>query len=116
MRTTKGMRLPTIWKKCLEMWDWIVEQIKAGDTRSVAVLKNEWCYRNGWDLQYTCFFCDYAVRHSKCSMGYYCHVCPGRMIDVLFQCTRDAYFWSEKPIKFRAELHRLNKKRLVKGK
>lgn len=105
MKTTQGMRIATVWKLCIEMWDWIAERIRAGDRRDVDTLKDIWCEEHGYSLEVSCFFCDKA--------GFDCRACPAREIDTAFDCYVDSpYIYSERPLKFHAKLHRMNKKRL----
>lgn len=116
MKTTKGMRSATVWKLCIEMWDWIAERIRVGSTDSVETLKRQWCAKKGYDLYAKCFFCDWAKRHTKRVL--FCSKCPGRNITKTFSCQALAYDYQHDPLKFRAKLHRMNTKRLkmLKGK
>ena len=116
MKTTKGMRVATVWKLCLEMWDWIVERILAGDERDVSELKLAWCKGHNFDLRAACFFCDYALRVSgeRFLFEEACICCPGKAVSPRFDCQNEAYDWDYEPLRFHAKLHRMNKKRLKK--
>ena len=115
MKTTKGMKIATVWKLCLDMWDWIVYRIRAGDKRDVNELKLAWCKGRNFDLRAACFFCDYALlRTPSGDLSKACHLCPGVQVHKSFCCHRKEYFWFGSPLKFHAKLHRMNKKRLKK--
>lgn len=116
MKTTKGMKEATVWKLCIEMWDWIAEQIRAGSKRKIWELKDQWCGENGYTLENSCFFCDYQERHPKQGDGISCHGCPGYMIAPRFDCFDGAYSFVSEPLKFHAKLHRMNKERLRRSK
>ncbi len=105
MKTTKGMRVATVWKLCIEMWDWIAEMIRAGDERNIDDLKDVWCEQYGYELEMSCFFCDKAEG--------YCEQCQGTTIDPTFMCHGEStYHYYTDPLKFHAKLHRMNDKRL----
>ena len=59
-----------------------------------------------------CFFCVYAGYKSSGRIP--CSKCPGKLVNRRFSCFDSAYHWENKPIKFAAEINRLNKIR--KGK
>ncbi len=101
MKNTKGMRLTTVWKLCVEMWDWIAERIRAGDERSVGKLKRAWAESHGWGSN-CCFFCLAAPGG--------CTDCPGKKVTPRFHCMNTAYDYLCEPLKFHAKLHRMYKK------
>lgn len=107
LKTTKGMRKATVWKLCLEMWDWIAEMIRAGDDRGIWGLKRAWLTEHGYAMENECFFCDWAIADGKnCEND-----CPGTVVDPRFRCDRTAYHYDDAPLKFHAKLHRMDKKR-----
>jgi len=106
MRTTKGMRIATVWRLCIEMWEWIVERIEAGDERDIEKLKEAWLKEHGYKLYLDCFFCDYMKRNRDGS----CSPCPAVTIDPDFDCMSIVYDYYENPVKFLAKLHRMHKK------
>ncbi len=117
MKTTKGMQLKTVWKLCIEMWDWIAEQTNAkaaypdGRLKDIGNLKTEWADDHGYKLQATCFFCDYAIKR-----GGGCKSCPGQSIEPRFGCGNKGYDYKMAPLKFHAKLHRMYKKFLKESK
>lgn len=108
MKTTKGMRVATVWKLCLEMWDWIEEQIRNGTELTIQQLKYAWTSKHGYKLSHDCFFCDYDENYTKT-----CSACPARTIVPGFHCRRFGMCdWKENPRGFHAMLHDMNNKRL----
>ena len=121
MKTTKGMRVATVWKLCLEMWDWVAERILAGDSRDVEELKAVWCGEHEYDVELDCLFCDRSIRRWVAkndfegeTMPLVCDYCPGADVFVRFDCRQKGWHWKDNPLKFRAKLHRMNKKRIKK--
>lgn len=114
MKTTQGMRVATVWKLCIEMWDWIEIKLRVDPHADIVDLKEQWCRDNGYTLQDDCFFCDVADKE----MGSYefwderCHVCPAKKVAPQFECKDYRYAYRSRPLKFHAKLHRMNKKRL----
>lgn len=125
MKSTKGMKITTVWKLCLEMWDWIAEKMRAGDEPDVEILKYIWAENHEYDIDLACFFCDYAIRRTPNPDNQplevlinNCTLCPGRQVEKNFDCRARKHHWREEPLKFHAKLHRMNKKRLqvLRGK
>ena len=97
------------WKLCLEQWGSIFRRKKNGSKSDVGVLKDEWCRKNGYKIQNSCFFCGYDEQRRDT-----CEFCPGRKVDKTFHCKNKEYDFYNKPFDFFAELKRLNKIRLGK--
>ena len=118
MKTTKGMRLTTVWKLCVEMWDWR-EYKRQGKTRQSATeTKRDWCELKGYKLLQDCFFCDYAfLQAQKNGDEEYtkddvpmidCSYCPGRLIEKNFNCERQGMSWLDTSSwSFHTKLHRM---------
>lgn len=111
----KKLTLDETWKYCLQMWKWIVEQIKNGNNLSLSFLKYEWLRQNGFaseSVRLGCFFCEYREKSGlNCEEEY---GCPAQKIDKTFDCVSPHIHYSRNPEAFYAELLRLNKIR--KGK
>ena len=106
----KQLTLDEAWDLCLEQWDWIKAQKKAGSKLSTKKLKDQWCKENWYEgvIGSSCFFCEYNSLF-VCS---FCKNCPGRLVDPEFHCNNKEYHYEHKPLAFHAELVRLNKIRL----
>ena len=115
MKTTKDMKLKTVWKLCIKMWDWIAEEIRAGSKFSVSSLKSQWCRMHGYELLSDCFFCDYSDRMFPGSQVVedLCPHCPARAVAKTFTCQQSPHNYKRAPLSFHAKLHRMNKKRLA---
>ncbi len=111
MKTTKGMRVATVWKEQIRMWD---DTFKLGLTsENVKQLKVDWCEKNDYNLELDCFFCDVVIRKNRGILD--CDMCPGRKVSPRFHCNPTnarGIRWYERPIDFHAKLHRMNVKRL----
>ncbi len=102
--------LEKTWRLCMSLWRWVAKQKGGGSRKSVPVLKEEWLRKKGIEgILYTCFFCDYDGRIDD-----ECDECPGRSVDLDFDCEDDEYYWKGSPIAFYNKLVSLNRKR--KGK
>ena len=105
----KQLTLDEAWDLCLEQWDWIKAQKKAGSKLSTKKLKDQWCEENGHgDVEKNCFFCEYNSLFD-CSS---CDNCPGRLVDSKFYCDNEEYSYINRHFKFHAKLVELNKIRL----
>ncbi len=111
----KKLTLDETWRLCLSMWRWIAKVIKAGDERSVMVLKEVWLDNHGFPSDGTicgdCFFCEYDDNKEKTTTEQCCY-CPGRKIDEDFNCCDKEYHYGNKSIAFYNKLVQLNRKRL----
>lgn len=99
-----------VWKECLAMYKWIAARWLLTGT-SVVELKKRWLKAHGYkttDLQGNCFFCECDKRRTGD-----CQSCPAVLIDADFDCYKDAYVWSKKPVEFYLEIVRLDKIRLA---
>ncbi|MCK5609330.1 hypothetical protein KAR91_46080 [Candidatus Pacearchaeota archaeon] len=115
MKNTEGMRVATVWKLCLEMWD--DEELLSHC--QVWIGKSRWCRKKGYKIDDNCFFCDFARRtffrkHKRPYREFEeaCKYCPGRAVSPSFNCFNRAYRYNVFPRKFAVKLHRMNKKRL----
>lgn len=107
----KKLTLNQTWKYCLEMWEWVAEQIKQGTDLDVDALKEKWLrkYTHIRSLYNDCFFCEYLKRH--CTEGD-CSTCPGKLVNKRFYCNNQTYHYDRKPLKFYQKLVKMNEKRL----
>ena len=114
----KKYNLNSTWKYCVEMWDWIAKVWGTPRYKHFGVwrLKQMWRKKHGFEVGETaaddCFFCVYAGYKGLVRIP--CSKCPGRLVSKHFDCFNTAYHWYSKPVKFAAEINRLNKIR--KGK
>ena len=120
----KKLTLDETWVQCLEMWEWIAEQVKAGkvsccDAQSIADLKRKWLKKRRITrgIPYFCFFCEYSDAHGGGRWNdndeEFCPACPARLVSRSFHCeSRKSYNWQDKPIAFYNKLVALNKKTL----
>ena len=112
----KKYNLNSTWKYCVEMWDWIAKVWGTPRCRHFPVweLKEIWLKEHGFEVDEgsaeNCFFCVYAdyTDDEDCSN------CPGVLVDPGFDCYGTKYSFRYRPVKFAAEINRLNKIR--KGK
>ncbi len=72
-------------------------------------------------VELDCFFCDRSIRKWVAkndfegeTMPLVCDYCPGADVFVRFDCRQKGWHWKDNPLKFRAKLHRMNKKRIKK--
>lgn len=111
----KKLTLDRTWKLCLAQWERGIEQINAGNTKTMWALKREWLKKNGYgrtNIVFDCFFCEYNNQNGGHSEGDSCFSCPGKMISKSFDCENNStYNWLDRPLKFYAKLLHLNKKR-----
>jgi len=103
------------------MWTWVPKEWAKDRSKDVEELKGAWMEGHGYspsDVYADCFFCEYAKRAGNKSspLTNPCSFCPGRRVDEDFYCMRYTYDYETKPVKFYAELKRLNKIRLAKKK
>lgn len=108
----RKLSLEETWKLCMSMWRWIAKQWRAG-RRDVDALKREWLEKHGYKgikIYNDCFFCQYVAKLKELS----CSFCPGRKIDIIFNCNRVEYNFKCNPIAFYNKLVSLNRKRLAK--
>jgi hypothetical protein len=107
----KALSLNMIWELCIEMWEYVVEQMNTPwNTFSVDHYKAKWIKNHGFkgkSVNNCCFFCQYD--------GYYrdnCQNCPAKLVNKEFNCCGQLYHYEQHPTKFLAEVKRLNKIRL----
>jgi len=83
------LTLDDAWKYHIEMWDWIVSEIRTRRRdskrhhRGVEDLKKEWCLQHEIKVRKNCFFCEYNVQQRGLVD---CTACPPRLIDPTFFC------------------------------
>jgi hypothetical protein len=102
------LSLDKTWKRCLEMWEWIVDEDKYYPY-SIESLKDNWIkkhYPND-HLRNDCYFCDYKNAFENDCVG-----CPGKLVDSEFDCMSGDYSYDCNPKEFLKKLKKLNKKRL----
>jgi len=104
----KKLTLEQAWKYCLQMWKWIVEQVKKDKDADVDDLKAKWLKNHPrfGNIMSDCFFCEYDEQQEG-----FCLSCPGRLVDGNFNCADSTYSFQDEPIRFYHELLGLNKKR-----
>ncbi len=101
----KELSLEETWTECLRMWKWIVKRKKAGDPRTVGILKIDWIRKSRHGVIYaSCFFCQFSSPYS-------CKECPGKNVSRAFSCCHRDYHYEIHPTKFYKKLVELNKKR-----
>ncbi len=108
----KKLTLNQVWTLCLRQWKWIIKQLDEGTEKNVDELKIEWLEQHKYksnDLEYNCFFCEYAT--FVLSQSNDCEDCPGQSVSKKFNCLRASYAYCDKPHKFYKKLLELNKKR-----
>ncbi len=102
------------WRRCMDMWQFIAEQLKNGSEESSGVLKERWLrsYYPDDDLKYDCYFCEAAKKISFEDHKCMCIGCPAREIDPTFDCDNGDNSWHLNGIGFYNTLCDLNQKRL----
>ena len=113
MKTTKGLKLDTVWDRCIAMAEFVA---KWHEERGLAprLLKRMWLSANGYepsDVYNLCLFCDYADRHTPDTAQTICPRCPGRAVDKSFNCRIESYHWRYNPAAFANKLKKMNAKR-----
>lgn len=106
--------LDKVWKNCLKMWKWIVQQIDKGSELGVERLKMQWLETHGYKDKYiiaACFFCDYSKTNIPIDESDICLNCPGKLVDRRFCCGAVTYDYYKKPKKFYQKLLQLDAKR-----
>ena len=107
----KKLNLDQTWKLCLSMWRWIAKQIREGSKVSVNLLKSQWLEKHGYEayeIMDDCFFCESGDKKAGCDP------CPGKKVDIEFDCSDSAYNWFSNPVVFYNKLVSLNRERLAK--
>jgi hypothetical protein len=107
----RELSLNMIWELCIEMWEYVVEQMNhPGNTHSVDYWKAKWLENHGFekaDVRLTCFFCHHdALQKDDCGN------CPGKLVEEIFDCCANDHRYDQHPTEFLAEVKRLNKIRL----
>jgi hypothetical protein len=115
----KKMTLDKTWTECIALWKKTIALLDKyeGDVFIIKdLLVGEKYIKND------CYFCEYAQQHSgERTVPEICEHCPGakaagyapKELDN-FWCEQLSIDWNSKPLKFYAELLRLNKLRLKK--
>lgn len=91
------------WKKCIELWEYVVENIPEGVLAAWTVtdLKHRWFKEMKINsVDNSCFFCAESQSNR-------CLQCPGQLIDPTFHCGNEVYDWCKKPKEFLAKLKEL---------
>ncbi len=108
----KRLNLNETWVLCLKMWKWIAKEVRAGNGKSVNMLKKEWLKKHEFEnVADDCFFCDYVTIRKRD-----CMICPAVKIDKNFYCSDSNHNWFYKPFTFYKTIVALNKIRLAKEK
>ncbi len=113
----KKYSLNQIWKLCIKMWKYVVEQNKR-----VISAKEDWLKNNDFelfDVDSDCFFCEWTKQMIDKIPDDYdvdnrCQLCPGRLVDKKFDCCGSKYHYLRHPRKFLKKVLVLNKKRRSK--
>ena len=101
------------WRDCLQMWRWIVKEVKKTPTTNIWDAKRQWMkkYRPKLDLNLSCYFCEYNLQHGGDPPND-CHYCPGAIIDRRFHCEDiEKYNWGQHPQEFLRKLESLDRMR-----
>ena len=104
------LTLDEAWTMCLKMWAWIFFHHCKYET--VWLAKQAWLDQNNIvNIMSCCFFCeaDWQVQDYPP-----CQHCPGKLVDIQFDCQNEDYCYSRKPEQFYQKFLQLNRKRLQK--
>jgi len=109
-RTPYTNWLDVCWDECEKMWEYVVKDYRSFSAKDhlfyVRDSKMRWLKANGYyigNMNNNCFFCEYSRGD--------CLKCPGRLVDVYFNCINIDYHYAEKPIAFYKKIAALNKER-----
>ncbi len=108
------LTLNKAWELCVDgQWKWIARQVRAcikeGIPYYIGNLKRQWCEKNGYSVELNCFFCEYKLQHPS-ERKENCPTCPAKKIDKTFYCMNTKYDFADEPLKFYAEIRKLNRK------
>lgn len=103
----RKLSIDETWDYTKRMWKWVAFQVEVlKDERGVHKLKRIWIEENASefvDMLASCFFCENQKNCGGCNEN-----CPGKLVELDFNCCNTAHNYSSRPGAFYREILRLD--------